>query len=164
MCPKFDVNGCVDIEASKAAAKGCRSTASAYGTALKVGSTKRTKAKPSRHCVLGPNSDSGSYNRRIAIEHQLQKLDKSFGVQPEPQCAWDIALEQAKEIDSLRTRLAEDDNGEIRKARQQVAGNRGRVRGSTRGRGRGQTHARSKGAKSMYGPIIGGRRKPAGTR
>ena len=55
MCPKFNVAGQIDVAASKAAEKGHKSSASAYGAPVaKMPSSKRTKAKPSRQCVLGP--------------------------------------------------------------------------------------------------------------
>jgi serine/threonine protein kinase len=59
MCPKFDVNGRIDVQASKAAEKGHKSSASAYGAPLKLASTNRTKAKPPRQCVLGPEERGG---------------------------------------------------------------------------------------------------------
>lgn len=60
MCPKFDVNGRIDVQASKAAEKGHKSSASAYGAPLKLAKTNRTKAKPPRQCVLGPETGAGA--------------------------------------------------------------------------------------------------------
>eukprot|EP01052_Picozoa_sp_SAG31_P029080 SAG31_NODE_2863_length_4982_cov_2.545361_4_plen_244_part_00 len=53
MCPKFDKFGRIDAEASTAAAKGCRSSGSAYGVPLKLAKPTKNRALP-RQCVLGP--------------------------------------------------------------------------------------------------------------
>ena len=60
MCPKFDVAGRIDVQASKAAEKGHKSSASAYGAPLKLPKTNRTKAKPPRECILGPEERGGA--------------------------------------------------------------------------------------------------------
>eukprot|EP01043_Picozoa_sp_COSAG02_P030223 COSAG02_NODE_1921_length_10371_cov_10.918419_4_plen_561_part_00 len=59
MCPKFDVKGRIDVQASKAAGKGHKSSASAYGAPLKLAKSTRTKAKPPRQCILGPEERGG---------------------------------------------------------------------------------------------------------
>ena len=151
MCPKFDVNGRVDLAASQAASKSCRSTANAYGAPLKMGSTKRTKAKPSRQCVLGPDSGGGSHNRRLAAEQQLDQLDDRMGTgngQPDP---WDVAAAAAMELDRLRLdwgAATSNSGGGLR------ATGVAPVAGSSavgRGRGRGKSASAGRKTSSSYG-------------
>eukprot|EP01047_Picozoa_sp_COSAG01_P091306 COSAG01_NODE_22938_length_835_cov_1.266304_1_plen_87_part_10 len=84
------------MEASRAAQRGCRSTATAYGEPLRLGPTRRTKAKPPRRCVLGPEAEMvgnrHSSSSSAAAAH-LDRLDGGGGASGAAAAMdpWDVA-------------------------------------------------------------------------